>query len=127
MFVFAYVSLAIFKNPMYVCIIKMVDNNVLKNEEIKELLKSISGSEKLEKESAISWDGRNLIVRIPREIADIFKIDKNNRFEKNFKFTIEEKEGKKVQSFEIVERTKPMKEKKNGNTNKKTKKNNRSR
>ena len=110
---------------MYVHIKKMGDNNVLKTEEIKELLKSVQGSEKLEKESAISWDGRNLIIRIPREIAGIFKIDEHNRFKKNFKFTIEEKEGKRIQSFEIVERNTPIKENKNGNTNKKPKKNNR--
>jgi len=105
----------------------MGDNNVLKNEEIKELLKSVSGSENLEKESAISWDGRNLIIRIPKEIADKLKLDEKNRLEKSFKFNIEDKEGQRVQSFEIVERTKPIRRNKNGNTNKKSKKNNRPR
>lgn len=96
----------------------MVDKSVLKKEEIAVLLKGVGSSEILEKESALSWDGRNLIVRIPKEIADVLRIDKENRFKKNFRFLIDEKEGKKTCSFEIVERTKPIKE----NTKKFTKK-----
>jgi hypothetical protein len=105
----------------------MTDNNVLKTEEIEKLFKGLTGSEKLERESAISYDGRNLIIRIPKEIADVLRINDKNRFEKNFKFIIDENEGKKIQSFEITERTKPIRETKNANTNKKTKKNNRPR
>ena len=107
----------------------MVDKNVLKREEITELLKDLKGSETLEKESAISWDGRNLIIRVPREIADYLKINEKNRLQKSFKFIIEDNNGERTQKFEIVERTKPIKKKKkNGISNKKTsKENNKSR
>jgi hypothetical protein len=105
---------------MYVYILIMEDKNVLKIGEIVELLKGVSGSDRLEKESAISWDGRNLIIRIPREVTDILKINEKNRFKKNFKFIIDQKEGKRIQLFEITERTKPIKEKtKNASINKK--------
>ena len=111
---------------MYVNIFIMDKNNVLRIDEISELLKGISGSDKLEKESAISWDGRNLIIRIPREISDILKINEENRFKKNFKFIIDEKDGKRIQSFEITDRNKPIKEKnKNASFKEKPKKNNR--
>lgn len=96
---------------MYVNIYIMKVNNVLKIDEIKELLKEITSSDKFEKESAISWDGRNLIIRIPREIADILNLTQENRFKKSFKFIFDEKEGKKIQSFEIIDRTKPVKKK----------------
>lgn len=113
---------------MYVNISIMKDKNVLKLDEIAELLKGIGGSDRLEKESAISWDGRNLIIRIPREIADVLKINEKNRFKKNFKFIIEEKGGKRIQTFDITERTKPIREKtRNAHTSKKSKKNNRTR
>ena len=103
----------------------MKDNHLLKREEIAELLKGISGSDRLEKESAISWDSRNLIIRIPKEIVDILRINKDNRFKKNFRFVIDEKEGKRIQTFEITERTKPIKNKtQNVSKNKKSKKNN---
>ncbi len=111
---------------MYVKLSIMKDKNVLKPYEITELLKAVGGSDKLEKESAISWDGRNLIIRIPKEIAEILDINEKNRFKKNFKFLIDEKEGKRTLTFEITQRTKPIKEKtKNVNTDKKSKKNNR--
>ena len=111
---------------MYVNISIMKDKNVLKLDEIAELLKGIGGSDRLEKESAISWDGRNLIIRIPREIADVLKINEKNRFKKNFKFIIDEKDGKRIQSFEITDRNKPIKEKnKNASFKEKPKKNNR--
>lgn len=89
----------------------MTNINLLKRNEIRELLKEVSGTDKFEKESAISWDNRNLIIRIPKEITDILGINEANRFKKNFKFIIDEKDGKKIYSFEIVERTKPPKEK----------------
>jgi len=110
---------------MYVPIAVMVENNVLKEEEMRELLKGVNNEEVLEKESAISWDGRNLIIRIPREITDFFNIDEHNRFQKSFKFKITSNEKQTIREFDIVERTKPKKEnKKNGISNKKSKKNN---
>ena len=110
---------------MYVYILTMKDKSLLKVGEISELLKAISNSDRLEKESAISWDGRNLIIRIPREVSDVLRINEKNRFKRNFKFIIDQKEGKRIQGFEITERTKPIKEKtKNAVADKKTKKDN---
>jgi hypothetical protein len=107
----------------------MGENNVLKEEEIKELLKGTTNEERIEKESAISWDGRNLMIRIPKEIADYLKINEKNRFEKSFKFEIKIDKDNIQKTFEITERTKPVKEnKQNDNiktTNKKKNKLNR--
>jgi hypothetical protein len=86
-------------------------NPSLKREEVLDLLKEARGSERMEKEVAISWDSRNLIIRIPKEIADLLKIDKENRFKKNFKFVIDEKDGRKFQFFDITNRTKQIKRK----------------
>jgi hypothetical protein len=103
----------------------MVDNSVLKEDEIRKLISEVSQEEVIEKESAISWDGRNLIIRIPREISDYLKIDEKNRFEKNFKFKITSIKNETRKEFEIVERTKPIREKiQNAITTKKTNKKN---
>lgn len=112
MFVFTYVVIERLLNLMYVLLFKMVDNNVLKEEEITELLKGTTNEERIEKESAISWDGRNLIIRIPKEIADYLKITEKNRFEKSFKFEIKLENNNVQKIFEITERTKPIKENK---------------
>jgi len=111
---------------MYVNKLKMVENNVLKIEEIHKLISEVNREEIIEKESAISWDGRNLIIRIPREIADYLKLDEKNRFEKNFKFKITSNEKETKQEFEIVSRNKPMRKenKQNATTAKKTTKKN---
>lgn len=91
---------------------------VLKEDEIKKLISEVVRGEVIEKESAISWDGRNLIIRIPREIADFLEINEKNRFEKNFKFKITANEDEIKQEFNIVSRTKPIKEKKQNATSK---------
>ncbi len=98
---------------MYVNISIMGDINLLKKDELAALLKEVSSPDKLEKESAISWDSRNLVIRIPKEIAEVLNINEKNRFKKSFKFVIEEKNGEKVQSFIITERSKPRKKVKN--------------
>ena len=103
-----------------------MEKDVLKSEEIRKLISGVDDTEVVEKESAIAWDGKNLVIRMPKEIAEYIKINKENRFEKSIKFRIENKEGIKTQTFEIVQRTKPQRKTKNGNTSKKkTSKNNR--
>jgi len=110
---------------MYVVNSIMVNNSVLKEDELKKLISEVNHEEVIEKESAISWDGRNLIIRLPREVADYLKLDEKNRFEKNFKFKITMNQNEKKQEFEIIKRTKPIKEKKqNASTAKKTTKKN---
>ena len=66
---------------MYIVILNMSEKDVLKSEEIKKLISTISDSEIIEKESAIAWDGKNLVIRLPKEIAAYLKINKENRFE----------------------------------------------
>ena len=104
----------------------MKKEGVLKEDELRELTKGMISSERMEKESAISWDGRNFIIRIPREMASYFDINENNRFEKNFKFTIEEKNGTIEKTFDVIQRTKPIKQTKNEKSENKKEKNNKS-
>ncbi len=80
---------------------------VLKKGEKEVLKKELSNDEKIHKESALSWDGSNLLVRIPNDIANYLGLTEKNRFEKNLKFIIEEKEGKIQKLFEITDRNKP--------------------
>ncbi len=94
---------------------------VLKEKELTEkekerLFSQVETSEKIEKEVSFSWDGKNLIVRFPREIAEYLNVGEGNRFEKNLKFIVEDKEGVLDQRFEIVKRTTPKRKvkKKNG-------------
>ncbi|MEK6933839.1 MAG: hypothetical protein AABW75_03115 [Nanoarchaeota archaeon] len=95
--------------------------NVLTKEEKKRLLQNLEDTvEHIEKEVAFSWDGTNLLVRFPKEIAEYFKIDKHNRFMKKLKFIVENKEGVIKKEFEIVER---KGEKNATTTEKKTRKN----
>lgn len=83
--------------------------SVLSKKEEKELLKEIEGVERIEKEVSLSWDSRNLILRIPKEVSDFFGLTKESRFKKNFKFIIEAKDHEIKKMFDIVERTKPKK------------------
>ncbi len=89
---------------------------VLTKKEKERLFSQIESNEKIEREVSLSWDGKNLIVRFPRDIADYLDVNEKNRFEKNLKFIVEEKDGKIDQRFEIVERTTPKRKvkKKNG-------------
>lgn len=83
---------------------------VLTKEEKKRLLSQISAGERIEKEVALSWDGKNLFIRFPKDIADYFELNEKNRFTKYIKFIVEEKEGKIIKTFDIVDRTKPKRE-----------------
>ncbi len=95
----------------------MGENNVLKKQEARELLSSLDDSEVIEREVSISWDKRNLLVRIPKEICGYLGLNEKNRFEKNILFSIVEKDKKVVKTFDVVDRSTPKK--KHGN--KKTK------
>lgn len=86
--------------------------DVLTKTEEERLLREINQEEVIEKEVAFSWDGKNLIVRFPKEIADYLKVNKNNRFKKNLKFLVREKEGIIKKEFEVVERKNGKRKKK---------------
>ncbi len=82
----------------------------LTKKEEERLLSHIGDGEIIEREVALSWDGKNLVLRLPKDIADYFQVNENNRFTKNVKFLVEEKEGKIIKEFDIVNRTKPKRE-----------------
>ena len=93
---------------------------VLTDAEENELVKGLDSVEKIEKEVSLSWDGRNLTMRIPKEIADYLRLTKTNRFRKCMKLSIEENNGVVSKTFEIVSRRKPRRIiKKNGSKTKK--------
>ena len=93
--------------------------DVLTKKEKERLLAHISDGEIIEKEVAISWDGKNLFLRFPKEMADYLDINEKNRFTKNIKFIVEEKDGEIIKKFEVVDRTKPKRETKNKDDNEK--------
>jgi len=78
-------------------------------EEVKQL---INPKESIEKESAFGWDGKNLTIRLPREIASYFQITKENRFDKTFLIKVNENNiGEIEKTFDIIKRTKPRRKK----------------
>lgn len=101
---------------------------VLTEKEQDRLISNVEHGEKIKKEVALSWDGKNLILRFPKDIAEYFGINKENRFTKSIQFIVEEIDGKTKKEFDVIERTKPIKEIKlkeeNGKKQKKNTKNN---
>lgn len=92
----------------------MGKKGVLTKEEEKEVKKILEKKEEIVVETAISWDGKRLLVRIPREIEDFLDLKSRDRFKKNFLFKIkEDATGKVTKEFDIVERTKPKRKLKN--------------
>jgi hypothetical protein len=77
---------------------------VLSNKEEKELLQKIEGIERIEKEVSLSWDGRNLMLRLPKDISGFLELNEKNRHKKSFKFIIEAKDGKVEKKFDIVDK-----------------------
>lgn len=86
---------------------------VLKKNEREELFRALHGHEIIEKEVFLSWDGSNLILRLPKDIASYLGINKNNRFKKAIKFRIEEGEENIKKEFDVVDRDKPKRKTKN--------------
>lgn len=100
---------------------------VLTENEQNKLISNVEHGEKIEKDVSLSWDGKNLILRFPKDIAEYFGIYEKNRFTKSIKFIVEEIDGKIRKSFDVIERTKPKREiklrKENGKEKKNTKNN----
>jgi hypothetical protein len=78
--------------------------DVLTEKEKKKLLGEIHREEVIEKDVSFSWDGKNLFVRFPKDIADYFGVNKENRFKKSLKFLVREFEGEVTNTFEILKR-----------------------
>ena len=76
----------------------------LTEEEEDKLLSKMHLQELIEKEVAISYDGTNLLVRFPKEIAEFLGVNPDNRFENSLKFIVKEKDGEITKSFDIVEK-----------------------
>lgn len=84
----------------------------LRKEELDLLTSGLKENEEIiEEEAAIGWDGRNLIIRLPKDIAVFLGLSEKNRFKKNIKFMIQHNlEGQVVKEFDIVDRKSPKKE-----------------
>ena len=93
--------------------------------EVEELLKKqLSSQENVEKIASINWDGKNFLIRIPKEIAEVSGLNKENVFEKEIKFHVSiDRTGKILsKSFDVIDRTRPKRKVKNNGkktTNKK--------
>jgi len=85
--------------------------DVQTKKEVKEILKKELSSEGeiIEKTASINWDGKNFLIRIPKDVAWTSGLDEDNVFKKELKFKIViDKSGEiKEKSFDIVERTTP--------------------
>ncbi len=94
----------------------MTKEEVLSLEDSKFIKKSLEEGEIIEREVNFSWDGSNLLVRIPKEISQFLNLTKDNRFEYSLKFKIKGFPENSVNTFEIIKRTTPKKliKKKNG-------------
>jgi hypothetical protein len=82
----------------------MIKKGVLTESEKEEFFKALGRSEIIEKEASISWDGANLLLRLPREIADYLDINEKNRLTKKIIFRIEEANGEMKKEFDVKER-----------------------
>ncbi len=85
----------------------MNEKDVLTKEDAEKLFSGTNHDEIIYGEASLSWDGRNILVRIPKEISEYLKINEENRFKKNIKFIIEIKKDLIIKTFDIVDRTKP--------------------
>ena len=81
----------------------MNKKGVLTESEEKEFYKAIGKSEVIEKEASISWDGRNLLLRLPKEIADYLGVEEENEAKKKIVFKIKETNGKVKKECEIID------------------------
>ena len=89
----------------------MDENNVRLTKEEKRIFLNAIGKrgEKLDEPAKLSWDGSSVLLRLPKTIADYFKVGKDNAKSKEIRFIVEEKEkgGKMilVTKFEIKKRS----------------------
>jgi len=87
----------------------MTKEAVLSLEDSNFIKKSLEEGETIERIVNFSWDGSNLLLRIPKEISQFLNLNKDNRFEKSLKFIIKGLPEKSINTFEVIERTTPKK------------------
>ena len=100
----------------------MRKKEVLTKKEKEEIKGIIEAHELIEKEAVLSWDGSNLFLRVPREIADYLELKEEDRFNKSILLSIKGyPDGKTEQTFRVIKRRRKIRKKKNANktTNKK--------
>ncbi len=95
-----------------------MEKNVLTKEDRGEIKSLIKPEEVIEKKIALSWDGKNIMIRLPKEIAEYFDVNEENRFEKMLVLKVKEYDGRMKKTFDIIKRNKP-KRKHGKTTNKK--------
>ena len=87
----------------------MNKKSVLSKKEKEVLLGQFAPKEEIEVDTAISWDGASLLVRIPKDIADYFGINKKNRKKKRMKFFVKEEKGEIIKKFDIINKNEKKK------------------
>lgn len=89
---------------------------VLTKEDNVKILESLRGNpEEIDKNVSLSWDGKNLLLRLPKDIAEYFGVNNENRFEKKVRFIVrQKKDGTTIKEFDIINRTEPKREVKKG-------------
>lgn len=97
----------------------MNKKSVLTKEEEKRFLNILGESgEEIEETAKLSWDGSSVLLRLPKGVADYFKINKGNVKSKEIFFSVkEEKENGKVNvvtKFEIKKRSENGKKQEEG-------------
>ena len=81
--------------------------------EVEKLLKEqLSLQENIEKIASINWDGKNFLIRIPKEIAWASGLNEENVFKKEIKFQVIIDKTSKIinKSFDIIDRNRPKRE-----------------
>lgn len=73
---------------------------VLNKKEKEALAKELKVEEQITKDASISYDGNNLVVRIPKEIGDYLEVNEKNASKKKIRFIVD----KNKREFEILDR-----------------------
>ncbi len=71
--------------------------------EKEKITGSIEEGEVIEKIASFSWDGKNLVVRFPKDIANFLNVNEENRKSKKLKFLVVEKNGEMTREFEVID------------------------
>lgn len=76
----------------------------LKKEEEERLFQELQKKEVIERFASFSWDGKNLVIRFPKEIADTLGVNKENRKEKKLRLLVKIDNDKIETEFSVVEK-----------------------
>lgn len=101
MFLLSVLSIDRFINIKYSYNTNMTKKGVLTKEEREILEMEFSKGEKIKTSSSISYDGKNFLIRIPKDIIDYFGVTKLNRKNKKINFIVIEEENNLIKQFDI--------------------------